>query len=258
MAATPEIRRVTDVATLCEAAAATFTHAAEGAVQATGRFTVALAGGSTPRGLYTLLATDATLRARIAWNMVHVFWGDERHVAPDHADSNFRMANDALLSHVPVDPSHVWRIKGEYVDASRAADEYERNLQDAFALNAGQLPRFDLVLLGMGDDGHTASLFPGTSALSERRRLVVANRVPKFQTDRITLTAPVLNNAACVMFLVQGAEKAGSLKAVLEGPFEPERLPAQLIRPDRGRLLWIVDRLAASSLTPAMFDESGS
>ena len=250
MATTPEIQRVSDATALYQAAAEVFVRAATEAVRTADRFTVALAGGSTPRGLYGLLA-DPTHRDRIAWNSVHVFWGDERHVPPDHADSNFRMANEALLTRVPVDPSQVWRIKGEYPDPSQAAAEYERKLRDVFGLRAGQLPRFDLVLLGMGDDGHTASLFPGTAALGERQRLVVANRVPKFNTDRITLTAPVINNAASVMFLVQGADKAPALKAVLESPFEPERLPAQLIRPDTGRLLWIVDQSAAGLLTPA-------
>jgi 6-phosphogluconolactonase len=251
LATFPEILRVSDGAALCEAAASIFMRAADDAVRASGRFTVALAGGSTPRGLYTLLATDATLRSGIAWNTVHVFWGDERHVPPDHPDSNFRMANEALLTRVPVEPSHVWRIRGEYPDTSKAADEYERNLRVVFGRRAGQLPRFDLVLLGMGEDGHTASLFPGTTALRERQRLVIAQWVPKLHTDRITLTAPVLNNAACVMFLVQGVEKARALKAVLEDPFEPERLPAQLISPNDGRLLWIVDRSAASLLAPS-------
>jgi 6-phosphogluconolactonase len=255
---TPEVQRVSDATALCEAAAAVFVRLAEDAIRTADRFTVVLAGGSTPRGLYTLLATDAALRDRIAWNKVHVFWGDERHVAPDHRDSNFRMAREALLARVPIDPAHVWRMKGEYADASKAADEYEQTLREVLGLSPGQMPQFDLVLLGMGDDGHTASLFPGTAALSERRRLVVSNHVPKFDADRITLTAPVINKAECVVFLVQGADKAAALKAVLEDAFEPGRLPAQLIRPDRGRLLWIVDRAASSLLAPTTLTESAS
>jgi len=247
----PEIQRVDDAAALYAAAAALFVRAAADAIRAAGAFTVVLAGGSTPRGLYTQLASDPAFRDAVEWEKVHFFWGDERHVAADHPDSNYRMAHEAMLGRLPVDPAHVWRIKGEYPEASKAAEEYEHNLRSIFRLSRGQLPRFDLVLLGMGPDGHTASLFPGTTALSERRRLAVSNWVGKFCADRITLTTPVFNNASCVMFLVQGAEKAAALKAVFEKQFEPEQLPAQLIRPHRGRLLWLVDRTAASLLAPA-------
>ena len=242
---------MSDAAALAEATAEVIVTAAEEAVRTSGRFSIALSGGSTPHGVYALLATDDKRRAAIAWDKVHVFWGDERHVAPDHPDSNFRMANDTLLSRVPIDPAQIWRMKGEYPDASKAADEYERDLRDAFKLLAGELPRFDLVLLGIGTDGHTASLFPDTPVLKETERLVAANWVPRLQTDRITLTVPVLNNAACAVFQVEGAEKSAVLKDVLEGPYRPERLPAQLVSPHRGRLLWIVDRSAASALAPA-------
>lgn len=254
----PEIQRVNDAPALYEAAAAVFVQAAESAIRAAGAFSVVLAGGSTPRGLYSLLANATSLRDQIQWNDIHFFWGDERHVGPDHPDSNFGMAREAMLSRVPIDQSHVWRIKGEYAEASRAAEEYESNLRSIFRLRRGQMPRFDLVLLGMGPDGHTASLFPGTAALGERRRLAVSNWVAKFCADRITLTTPVFNNAACVVFLVQGAEKAAALKAVFEKQFEPEQLPAQLIRPHRGRLLWLVDRSAASLLAPATLQESAT
>src|SRR5712692_2891412 len=244
------VRIVADAAALFRAAAEEFVQRAEAAVRERGSFAVALAGGSTPKGLYTLLAGDGAegFKARVPWDRTHFFWGDERHVAPDHPESNYRMAHEAMLSHVAVPPEHIHRIKTENPDAGQAAEQYEQVLREFFRLQPGQWPRFDLVLLGMGPDGHTASLFPGTDALHERQRLVVSNWVGKFFTDRITLTPPVLNHAARVMFLVQGEDKAPALKAVLEGPLEPEQLPAQLIRPPDGKLLWLVDTTAAKLL----------
>ena len=233
---------------LCRAAAGEFVRAAAEAIASRGAFHVALSGGSTPKTLYSMLASDDGLRARLPWDKIHFFWGDERHVPPDHEDSNYRMANEAMLSKSPVDPAKVWRIRGELPDASQAAREYEQTLQQVFHLASGQLPKFDLVLLGMGPDGHTASLFPGTKALNERERLVVSNWVGKFYTDRITMTAPVLNAAKSVLFLVHGADKAQPLKAVLEGPLEPLQLPSQLIRPENGQLTWLVDHTAARML----------
>jgi len=244
-----EVRREASVPALHRAAAELFVSAAEAAVRDRGAFSVALAGGNTPRGLYALLAGDASLRARVPWERVRIFFGDERHVPPDHPDSNFRMAQETLLAQVPIAADHVWRMKAEYEDAERTAAEYERDIRAAFALPPGARPKFDLVLLGLGPDGHTASLFPGTAALHERSRLVVANRVEKLDTDRVTLTAPVLNDAREVLFLVAGADKAPALKAVLEGPDEPERFPAQLIRPADGVLRWLVDPAAAAALT---------
>jgi 6-phosphogluconolactonase len=243
----PEIRIVPGAEVLFRAAAEEFAQAAEEAVRSRGSFTVALSGGSTPKGLYSLLAGDPNLRSRTPWESVHFFWGDERHVPPEHPDSNFRMAQETMLSRVPA--GHVFRIKGEIPDPSTAAQEYEQQLRAFFTLFNGQFPVFDLVLLGMGPDGHTASLFPGTKALLEQHRLVVSNWVGKFFTHRITLTPPVLNHAAMVMFLVQGEDKALALKAVLEGPFEPDQLPAQLVRPENGRLLWLVDSTAAHLLS---------
>ncbi len=160
------------------------------------------------------------------------------------------MASEAMLSKAPVDPKQVHRIKGEKRNAAQAAEEYEQDLRASFQLQPDQLPRFDLVLLGMGPEGHTASLFPGTKALKEERRLVVSNWVGKLYTDRITFTPPVLNNAARVIFMVHGEEKAPALKAVLEGPYEPEQLPAQMIQPKQGKVLWLVDPSAASMLVP--------
>jgi 6-phosphogluconolactonase len=246
-----ELLRSPDVTTLQRTAAELFVVAAVDAIRGRGVFTVALSGGTTPKGVYTLLAEDDTLRQQVPWEQVLFFWGDERHVPPDHPDSNFRMAYDAMLSRLPIDPDHLWRIKGEYEDASKAAEEYERDLRGVVRAGRAEddgLPRFDLVLLGIGPDGHTASLFPGTSALHEPRRLVVANRVAKLDTERITLTAPVLNNASDVLFLIHGADKAEALHAVLDGPHDPERLPAQLIRPRHGRLRWLVDPTAAARL----------
>ncbi len=225
-----------------------FVRAAKDSLEDRGVFNVALSGGSTPRGLFSLLVSDEALRAQVQWKKTNFFWGDERHVPPDHPDSNFRMAQETLLSKLSIDPKRIWRIKGEIEDTDAAAEEYERSLIDHFHLGERQLPRFDLVLLGMGPDGHTASLFPGTKALHEQEHLVVCNWVGKFDTERITMTARVLNNAAAVVFLVSGEDKAPALKSVLEGPFEPEQLPAQLIRPVDGRLLWLVDQPAAKLL----------
>jgi len=244
----PTIHIVADTEELSRVAAAEFVHRAQDAVQAKGIFTVVLSGGSTPKSLYTLLADDVTLRAAVPWDKVHFFWGDERHVPPDHPDSNYRMAHEALLSKVLVPAANVQRIKSEYPEAHRAADEYDQRLREFFAVTVGHFPQFDLLLLGMGPDGHTASLFPGTVALHERTRLVVANWVEKFNTDRITLTPPVLNNAARIIFLIGGEEKAETLRAVLQGEQQPERFPAQLISPTQGTLLWLVDRSAARLL----------
>ena len=212
-------------------------------------FAVALSGGSTPKNMFAILANDAALRKQMPWDRVHFFWGDERHVPPDHSDSNYRMAKEAMLSAVPVPAGNIHRIRAENPDAGRAAEDYERELCNFFKLNTEQLPVFDCVFLGMGPDGHTASLFPGTGALDERKRLVVANWVDKFESYRITLTAPVLNNADRVIFLVSGEEKAEPLREVLEGEKQTNLFPSQLIEPTRGRLLWLVDRAAAGKLS---------
>ncbi len=247
-----EVRVLRDASALCDAAATEFVRAAAETVQEKGSFSVALSGGSTPRALYSKLATDAALRAQVPWDKMQIFFGDERHVPPDDNDSNFRMAQEALFSKAPLAPQQIARIKGEYPDAAEAAREYEQAIRQSFQLAGGALPRFDLVLLGMGPDGHTASLFPGTKALHEEQQLVVSNWVGKFFTDRITLTPPVINNAARVIFLVQGVDKTQALKAVLEGPYEPEQLPAQLIQPKNGILIWLVDRMSAPLLSTTL------
>lgn len=241
------IRVCADTDALASAAAERFVRQADAAVAAHGRFTVALAGGTTPNALYGMLATR--YRTSAPWHAIYFFWGDERHVPPEHRDSNFRAASEAMLSKVPVSQTHVHRIPGELPDAATAAGEYERTLRREFALGGAALPVFDLVLLGIGPDGHTASLFPDSEALYERNRLVLAPWVEKFRSFRITLTLPVLNSASIVVFLVSGVEKAETLRAVLEGPDAPIRLPAQAVRPSKGRLLWLVDAAAAARLS---------
>jgi len=215
---------------------------------------VALAGGSTPKALYSLLVNDPSLRSQVPWDKLHLFFGDERHVPPDHPDSNFRMATEAMISKSPLKPEQVSRITAENPDANQAALEYEKTLREYFKLNPGDHPRFDLLLVGMGNEGHTLSLFPGTRALHADGRIVVRNWVGKLYTDRITLTAPAASNAAEILFMVTGADKAPALKAVLEGPFEPDQLPAQLLQPKNGKLLWLADAAAGSILTTAIRD----
>jgi 6-phosphogluconolactonase len=245
----PEIRILADGAAIAKRVAEEFVQAAAAAVKEKGSFTVALAGGSTPKTLYGLLVNEPTLKALVPWDRMYLFFGDERNVGPDHADSNFRMATEAMISKAPIKPEQVTRIKGEYKDTEKAAAEYEQALRAGFTLREGQFPRFDLVLLGMGNEGHTLSLFPGTKALHETQRIVARNWVGKLFTERITLTAPAVNNAALVVFMITGADKALALKGVLEGPYEPEQLPAQMIQPANGKLEWLVDTAAGSMLS---------
>jgi 6-phosphogluconolactonase len=229
-------------------AAAEVVRIAKEAVAGRGVFTIALAGGSTPKTLYTLLAEHPSLRNSLPWDKMKVFFGDERHVGPGHADSNFQMAADAMLSKAPLQPEQIHRIKGEYPDSGLAASEYEEVIRREFDLAAGAFPRFDLILLGMGNEGHTLSLFPGTKALHEMQRVVTHNWVGKLYTDRVTLTAQAANNAANIIFMIAGCDKASALKAVLEGPYEPDQLPAQMIQPTNGTLSWLIDEAAGSML----------
>jgi 6-phosphogluconolactonase len=244
-----DVRILTNLEAIAKRAGQEFVQSAARAVSEKGSFTVALSGGSTPKALYSLLANDAALRAQLPWDKMYLYFGDERNVGPDHADSNFRMASETMLSKVPLKPEQVFRIKGEYKDTEKAAQEYEQALRASFKIGEGQFPRFDLVLLGMGNEGHTASLFPGSKALHETKRLVVRNWVGKLYTNRITLTAPAINNAARVIFMITGADKALALKGVLEGPYEPDQLPAQMIQPSKGQLLWLVDTVAGGMLS---------
>jgi 6-phosphogluconolactonase len=222
---------------LAEAAARAFVESAAEAIAERGRFAVALAGGSTPKATYEVLARDHA--EDVDWPNVHVFFGDERTVPPDHEDSNYRMAREALLDHVPVGSVH--RMRGE-LPPDEAAASYETNLGQFFGGEAV----LDLVMLGIGGDGHTASLFPGTPALEVTDRLVVANPVPKLDTTRLTLTAPVLSAARAVSFLVAGEGKAEALREILEGDADPHRYPAKLVRPPGGPT-WFVDRDARGS-----------
>jgi 6-phosphogluconolactonase len=244
-----EVRILADVAAIAKRAAEELVRIAVAAVADHGHFSIALAGGSTPKPLYHSLVEDPALRNRLPWDKMAVFFGDERHVGPGHPESNFQMAFDAFLSKAPLKPEQVKRIKGEYADTDKAAREYEQEIRQVFRLRDAEFPRFDLILLGMGNEGHTLSLFPGTKALRETGRVVTRNWVGKFYTDRITLTAPAANNAAALMFMIAGADKAPALKAVLEGPFEPDQLPSQMIRPVNGKLFWLVDRSAGAMLT---------
>jgi len=242
-----EVQIFPEAGALTRRAAEEFLKSVAEAVAQKGAFTVALAGGSTPKALYSQLA-DEPLRSQVPWEKVHFFFGDERHAPPDGAESNFRMANEALFLKGAIKPEQITRIKGEYADTEKAALEYEQALRAYFKLKVGEYPRFDLVLLGMGEEGHTLSLFPGTKALHATDRIVVRNWVGKLYTERITLTATAANHASRVIFMVTRADKAPALKAVLEGPYEPEQLPAQLIQPASGKLLWLVDQAAGSML----------
>jgi 6-phosphogluconolactonase len=232
-----------DSPTLARTAAEQFVGFARASVASEGRFTVALSGGSTPRAMFLLLSEEP-LRSSVPWDKTFLFWSDERMVPPDHPDSNYRMANESLISKVPVPASNIHRMRGE-LEPSVAADEYEAELAAFFG---SRRPRFDLILLGMGDDGHTASLFPGTEALAEENRDITFNYVPKFSLFRLTMTAPEINSAANVSFVVSGPSKSAILKKVLQGPYQPKQLPSQSIKPTNGKLRWMLDRDAASEL----------
>jgi len=209
-------------------------------------FSIALSGGSTPRGLFRLLAAEP-YRSRCYWPAFKVFWGDERCVPPDHPDSNYLMAQKTLLDHVSIPPQQIFRMEGE-CKPEEAALNYEHVIQEQVSRGNQEFPRLNLVLLGMGQDGHTASLFPGTTALQETQRIVVANWVEKLHSFRITLTPPVLNAAQEVLFLISGKDKAPAVQAVLEGPKQPQVYPSQLVSPSWGHVTWIMDQAAASLL----------
>jgi|ERR1044071_914866 6-phosphogluconolactonase len=227
-----------------QAAAARFVELGQAAIAERGRFTVALSGGSTPKRVYELLASES-YREQLEWSKVHIFFGDERCVPPDDAESNYRMANEALLSCVDLPAKNIHRMNG-VGDAISNARLYEDEMRAFF--NDAAWPRFDLILLGMGDDGHTASLFPGTEVLMEGEAWVAGLWVEKLGAYRITLTAPAINHAAHILFLVTGENKAARLAEILKGERDPMRLPARLIKPLDGTLEWLIDKAASSGL----------
>jgi 6-phosphogluconolactonase len=251
------VRVYQDADELALKAAQHFARLADQYVIGSGHFAVALSGGETPRAMFKLLAQEP-FYSTVPWSMIYFFWTDERGVPPTHPDSNYRVAHELLLSKVPVKSENVFRFQAEEADLGRAAQSYEMTLRNFSIAGPGAnrtgtaplaaFPRLDLILLGMGVDGHTASLFPGTQALKVNDRIAVANDVPQRNEHRLTLTVPTINNARNVTFLVGGAGKAETLRQVLEGPSRPEELPSQLIKPGNGSLLWLTDEAAASRL----------
>jgi 6-phosphogluconolactonase len=247
-----ELRSYTDAESLAHGAAEQILEVAIRAIASRGRFSLALAGGSTPRATYAALAAEP-FASQLEWAHTNVFWSDERCVPPDDPDSNYGMARNALLDHVPIPAANVFRIRGES-EPQRAAEEYETTLQTFFSSPSEQsgldssADRFDLILLGLGADGHTASLFPRTSGVRETERWVTSHYVGKVDAWRVTFTPPLINRADHVFFLVSGANKARRLKDVLTGPYRPNDFPAQIVQPAKGELLWLVDGAAAALL----------
>ena len=248
------IRRFPDAEAVSRAAAQELVELARAAIADRGRFCVALSGGSTPRRMYEILS-ESPRWAQLDWRRVEFFWGDERSVPPEHPDSNYGVAAAVLLDKLGVSAERVHRIRGELSNPEQAAALYQDELAQVFATPAEGLPPvFDLILLGMGPDGHTASLFPYSPALTERRRWVVGYTVARLGKPRITMTFPLLNRALEIRLLVTGADKASVLREALAGPRDPERLPVQAVVPEAGRLVWFVDRAAADGLQP---DQTG-
>ena len=250
-----ELRILGDPSALSNTAAEEFLRLGSESIAANGRFAVALAGGTTPRPAYECIA--ATWKTApggpLDWNRVYLFWGDERRVPPDDPQSNFGMAREALIGHVPIPQENVHPMPAMFPDIPEAARMYEERLRSVLAPPADQPPRFDLILLGMGPDGHVASLFPGSAALDVKDRWVVENWVQRVETWRLTMTFPVLNQAANLIVLVSGREKARALRRVVEGPHTRPLLPAEGLKPVDGRHLWLADKAAAEwkTLRPA-------
>ena len=239
-----EIVVARDIAELNLLAAERFVTIAAESTDARGRFTAALSGGSTPKALFRLLASEPC-REAVDWDTTVFFFGDERNVPADSEDSNYRMANESLFRPLGIRQENVHRWKTELGGPGAAAADYENEIRSVFGTG---IPVFDLVFLGMGTDGHTASLFPGTAALDEKNRIAVANPVPKLDTVRLTLTYPVFNAASNVMFLIAGADKAAVLAHVLGGDEDLRELPSSGIRPASGNLYWYLDEAAATEL----------
>ncbi|MDE1176575.1 MAG: 6-phosphogluconolactonase [Edaphobacter sp.] len=247
----------TTPADVARAAAELFASSVTAAAAARGVARIAISGGTTPKAMFALLADPAQPFAKqVPWDKLDLYWVDERCVAPDDAESNYRMTNETLLSKVPLAPEHIHRMEGE-LEPEVAAARYEAAIRNGFKLEGAETPTFDLVMLGMGDDGHTASLFPHTEALNEMAHIVVANHVPQKDTWRITLTWPVINQGREVAFLIEGEKKAQVLHEVLEGPYQPETYPSQIIRPASGKLTLLLDQMAAAKL-PAPQGSTGT
>jgi 6-phosphogluconolactonase len=260
MAKTTQVQyRVYDGAdALSRAAAEHFLEAAQAAVAARGKARIAVSGGSTPKRTFALLANPAERFAQaMPWDKIELYFVDERCVPPDDKDSNYRMTREALLEKVPLKPEHVFRIEGE-LEPEQAAARYETVIRSQFRLEGAEAPSFDVLALGMGDDGHTASIFPHTAAIHELGRVVVANHVPQKETWRVTLTWPVIVAAKDIFFLIGGKDKADPLHRVLQGPYDPETLPSQLIQPKSGKLLMLLDHDAASLLPAPDANGTGS
>ncbi len=240
----PDLRIFPTAGDLNRAATETFVQLANNTIARQGRFAVALAGGNTPRAIYQLLATE--YREQIPWSKVHLFWGDERYVPINDPNSNYRMVREALLDHIAIAAENVHRMPTEFIQPETAALNYEKTLRDLWPTI---LPRFDLIQLGLGPDGHIVSLFPNSLLLQEENRLVaVVTDSPKPPPTRLTLTLPVINRAAQIHFFVSGAEKAEALQSTLEGPRDPQKFPAQAVQPINGELIWWIDKKAAGLL----------
>ncbi len=243
----PNINILPDLKGISHAAAAEFLKIGNAAIEENDRFTVALAGGSTPRKLYEYLASDK-YNSDIDWEKVFFFFGDERDVSPASNQSNFKMASEFLFKPLGINKSNIFRWQTEIIDAPGIADQYEKTIRKFFGLKAGEFPRFDLTLLGMGEDGHTASLFPRTGALNETAKITAANLVKQIRSFRLTRTFPTINNPANILLLVSGEGKAKTLQKVLENDFDAEKFPVQCIKPENGKLTWLVDEAAAQFL----------
>jgi len=242
------IKIFADAEQLNRFAAEKFVEIANDSIDSFGKFTVALSGGSTPKALYQSLSSDK-YKSKIDWSKVFFFFGDERNVASDEEESNYRMARENFLAPLRIPETNIFRWKTEIKDANKIAEDYENAAKKFFTINDNEFPKFDLIFLGMGDDGHTASLFPYTKAVKESKRIAVANAVEKLAVTRLTLTFPVINNASNVIFLIKGADKAESLREVLQGEFQPEKLPAQSVKLNDGNIFWLIEKQAAQLLT---------
>lgn len=241
-----EIVKLDNAELVAEEAARRWLQSAQEAVSERGAFRIMLSGGNTPRLLYQLMAQDPW-RDQIPWERTYVFWGGERRVPPNHPESDYRMARETLLDHVPIPDDHVFRLQGEGLESSVVRD-YENKLRRHFQLKEREWPRFDLALLGLGADGHIASIFPGTRAVSDLSNTVLVYQVPKLGVERVTVTLPVINHARHILFLVVGEEKASALAGALQGPNLPSTYPAQAVKPVDGTVTWLVDKAAASQL----------